>query len=102
MSTNIVIKTDGESNNYQNIEKVMVSDDIGSVDWVEESKCKTTFKKITKNGRYVASERDNVIGYSAVFVNVPLNKIIGIDRTDGKTYKVYINAEGYIVKNEVE
>lgn len=101
MSKTITIKQDGIAQTYNNINIIGTRNDTGSGDWIPEDEAKTTFKKITQNGQYVAKDRDDVAGYTAVFVNVPHKTITGIDRNDGKTYEISLDGNGNIVKREV-
>lgn len=101
MSKNIIIKQDGTAQSFENISIIGTRNDSGSGDWIPEDESRTTYKRITKNGQYVAQERDNVNGYTAVFVNVPLKTVTGIGE-DGHTYKVEVDSQGNLVKTQID
>lgn len=102
MSKTITIKQDGTAQTYNNINIIGTRNDTGSGDWIPEDEVKTTFKKITQNGQFVAKDRDDVSGYTAVFVNVPLKSITGKDRNDGHTYEVSVDGSGNIQKRQID
>lgn len=56
----------------------------------------------TENGTYHASA-DSLDGYSEVRVNVPENGgyLEGVDAADGRTYRVTVDGDGKIQKEEV-
>lgn len=102
MSTkNITIKQNGVAQTYNNTSVIGTRTDSGSGDWIPEEDSITCAKVIKLNGRYKARERDNVKGYTAVFVNVPLHSITGIDPNDGNTYEVSVDGQGNIQKRQV-
>jgi YD repeat-containing protein len=99
---NLRIKQDGTVRTFNDVSVIGTRTDIVSGDWIPEEDARTTWKHIDKNGQYKARERDGVAGYTAVFVHVPLNKITGIDPTDGKTYEVKLDAQGNLTRRLVE
>lgn len=101
MSKNIRIKEDGTPVSYNDVSVIGTRFDFGSGDWIPEDETITTYKSITQNGQYKAKERDGVKGYTAVFINVPLKKVVGIDREDGNTYEVYVDGQGNLVKTQI-
>lgn len=102
MSTkNVIIKQNGISQTYNNTSVIGTRTDSGTGDWVPEEDVKTSVKLIKLNGQYKSFERDGVLGYSAVFINVPLHSITGIDPNDGNTYEVSVDGQGNIQKRQV-
>jgi hypothetical protein len=98
---NVTVKKNGVAQTFNNTFVIGTRTDRGSGDWIPEEDAKTAIKHITLNGQYIARSRDNVMGYTAVFVNVPLRSITGVDPNDGNTYKVRIDGQGNIRKTRV-
>lgn len=97
MSKNITIKQNGVAKTFDQISKIRINEvDSGSFEWVPEQSGKV--RKFTLNGEYTAIERDNVDGYRAVFINVPVHRLVGKDRSDDQTYEVSLDGSGNLVK----
>ena len=102
MSKNVTIKQNGTAKNFASIDKIRTNLIAGSTsEWVPEDERLTIVKRITKNGKYVASQRDGVYGFTAVFVDVPIRSVTGVDPVDGKTYRVSKNSNGELVWTEI-
>lgn len=101
IAKNVIIKQNGVEHTYNNTSIIGTRTDSGSGDWISEEDAKTGMKDIRLNGQYKAKERDGLIGYSAVFVNVPRHSITGIDPNDGNTYEVSVDGQGNIQKRQV-
>lgn len=98
MGLNITIKDDGVAENYSGVTKIKVpSMEGGDTEWVPEAESNMKVKKITANGTYMASS-DNCKGYMAVMVEVPATQVTGIDKTDGKQYRIQVDSFGNILK----
>lgn len=48
------------------------------------------------------SQKQSVMGYSVVIVNVKPTQVTGIDVFDGKTYTVTVDSNGNLVRTLVE
>ena len=96
MSKNITVKQDGEVQEFAGVTHIRTNlDGGGSADWIPVEDALSMTKKINKNGEFIAMERDSVLGYSAVYIDVPVHRVIG-KAEDGNTYEVKKDENGYL------
>lgn len=98
MAKDVTIYQKSTSYHYSSVDHIQTKglDEESYVQWIPEAECITGYKKITKNGQYLASA-DGVAGYTAVFVNVPLKGMTGTG-PDGEVYRVWVDPSGYLRK----